>query len=62
MKVQERLAYTVRSGDSLWGIARSYGTTVDELRVANGLEGSRIFVGQLLDVPVDASERVAGQQ
>jgi LysM repeat protein len=62
MEVQERLAYTVRSGDSLWGIARSYGTTVDELRVANGLEGSRIFVGQLLDVPVDASERVAGQQ
>jgi hypothetical protein len=62
MEVQERLAYTVRSGDSLWGIARSYGTTVDDLRVANGLEGSRIFVGQVLDVPVDASERVAGQQ
>jgi LysM repeat protein len=62
MEIQERLAYTVRSGDSLWGIARSYGTTVDDLRVANGLEGSRIFVGQVLDVPVDASERVAGQQ
>ncbi len=61
-EVQERLAYTVRSGDSLWGIARSHRTTVDNLRAANGLEGSRIFAGQVLDVPVDASERVAGQQ
>jgi LysM repeat protein len=61
-EVQERLAYTVRSGDSLWGIARSHGTTVDDLRVANGLEGSRIYVGQVLDVPVEGVERVAVQQ
>lgn len=60
--VEERLAYTVRSGDSLWGIARSHGTTVDDLRVVNGLEGSRIYVGQVLDVPVEDAERVAGQQ
>ena len=50
--VQARLAYTVRSGDSLWGIARTHGTTVDDLRSVNSLEGSRIFVGQVLDVPV----------
>jgi spore germination protein YaaH len=53
VSVQDRLAYTVRSGDSLWGIARSHGTTVDDLRVANELEGSRIYVGQVLDVPVE---------
>ena len=50
--VDERLAYRVRRGDSLWTIARTHGTTVDELRTANQLAGSRIFVGQVLDVPL----------
>jgi hypothetical protein len=60
--VQDRLAYTVRSGDSLWGIARSHGTTVDDLRAANGLDGTRIYVGQVLDVPVEQAEQLAVQQ
>ncbi len=47
----ETLEYRVRSGDSLWTIARAHGTTVDELKNANGIRGSRIFVGQMLDVP-----------
>ena len=46
-----RLAYTVRAGDSLWGIARSHGTTVDDLQSANGMDSSRIYVGQVLAVP-----------
>jgi LysM repeat protein len=49
----DRLAYRVRSGDSLWTIARTHGTTVNELQVANQLEGSRIYAGQVLDVPLD---------
>jgi hypothetical protein len=48
----ERQAYTVRRGDSLWTIARTHGTTVDELRNRNRLAGSRIYVGQILDLPV----------
>lgn len=44
--------YQVRSGDSLWAIARMHGTTVDELRNVNDIRGNRIFVGQVLDVPV----------
>jgi hypothetical protein len=48
----ERQAYTVRRGDSLWTIARTHGTTVDELRTRNQLAGSRIYVGQVLDLPV----------
>lgn len=48
----ETTEYQVRSGDSLWAIARRHGTTVNELRDVNGLDGERIFVGQVLDVPV----------
>jgi len=44
--------YEVRSGDSLWGIARAHGTTVDRLKSANNLSSSRIYAGQLLEVPV----------
>lgn len=51
VRAQDRLAYRVRSGDSLWAIARSHNTTVDELRTANRLNSSRIYVGQVLDVP-----------
>jgi LysM repeat protein len=58
VEVQARLAYTVRSGDSLWGIARAHGTTVDDLRTVNSLRGSRIFVGQVLDVPVAERDAV----
>lgn len=43
--------YKVRSGDSLWTIARAHGTTVDELRDMNNLRGSRIYAGQVLEVP-----------
>lgn len=47
--------YQVRNGDSLWEIARAYGTTVARLREANKLRGSRIYPGQRLHVPVASS-------
>lgn len=43
--------YQVRRGDSLWLIASRTGTTVEQLRVANGLRGSLIDVGQKLTIP-----------
>lgn len=43
--------YRVNRGDSLWSIARRYGTSVDELKEANGLRGSRINAGQVIVVP-----------
>ena len=45
------ISYTVRSGDSLWTIARRHQTTVDDLRQVNGLRGSTIYAGQVLEVP-----------
>ena len=44
--------YEVRRGDSLWTIARRNNVSVDDLRVANSLRGSRIVAGQVLVIPV----------
>jgi hypothetical protein len=43
--------YRVRSGDSLWSIARRSGTSVPELRELNDLRGSQIYPGQVLTLP-----------
>jgi LysM repeat protein len=44
--------HTVRAGEHLTGIARTYGTTVVAVARANGLaDPSRIFVGQRLTIP-----------
>jgi LysM repeat protein len=43
--------YTVKSGDTLSGIAGRYGTTVAKLRSANGISGSMIHPGQKIKVP-----------
>jgi hypothetical protein len=51
--------YKVRSGDSLWSIARKHGVTVAELRRANNLRGSAIRPGQRLHIPGHGTERGA---
>jgi N-acetylmuramoyl-L-alanine amidase len=43
--------YTVRPGDTLTGIARMYGTTVNAIMQANNLYSTRIYVGQTLWIP-----------
>ena len=43
--------YKVRSGDSLWGIARRNDTTVDRLKEINGLSSSMLRPGQTLKLP-----------
>jgi len=40
--------YTVRKGDSLYNIAQRYSTTVQSLKLLNGLSGSKLSVGQEL--------------
>ncbi len=43
--------HVVRSGDTLWGIARSYeGLTVEKLKELNNISGSGLSVGQRLRV------------
>lgn len=43
--------YVVRTGDSLWSIARRYGSTVNAIRTANELGDDPIQPGQRLRVP-----------
>ncbi|OLS36882.1 LysM peptidoglycan-binding domain-containing protein [Bacillus sp. MRMR6] len=49
-ETQTTVTYTVKSGDTLSGIAKAYGTTVTELKSLNGLTSDMIYVGQKLTV------------
>lgn len=49
--VSSTTRYRVRSGDTLWHLARRYGTTVKRLRSMNDLSSSRLRPGQTLLVP-----------
>ena len=51
--------HKVRSGQSLTGIARQYGVSVDALRAANGLRGSVIHPGETLVIPGSGAARGA---
>jgi len=48
---EQELPYTVRTGDSLWTIARSHGVSVNDLKSVNGLDDAKIYPGQVLTVP-----------
>lgn len=43
--------YAVRQGDSLWGLARSCGTTIQEITQRNQLQSGALLVGQVLRLP-----------
>jgi tetratricopeptide (TPR) repeat protein len=43
--------HVVRQGDTLYSIARRYGTTVQAIMAANGLTNYNIYVGQQLIIP-----------
>lgn len=46
------VTHTVRSGDTVWALARKYGTSVSAISKANGLGTSAMIrIGQKLDIP-----------
>ncbi|MBP7177175.1 MAG: LysM peptidoglycan-binding domain-containing protein [Thermoclostridium sp.] len=56
----EYFLYTVRAGDSLHGIAKKFDTTVDALRIENGITDSFILEGQVLRIKI--SDAQAGDE
>ena len=54
-------SYRVTAGDTLYGIARRFGTTAQTLVSMNGLTNSNlIYVGQVLTVPVATRDGLGG--
>ena len=47
-------SYTVKSGDTLWLLARRFGTTVNAIMNLNGLTSDLLNIGQVLQIPKNA--------
>ncbi len=43
--------HTVAKGDSLWGLSKRYGTTIEAIQAANGISGTNIQTGRTLQIP-----------
>lgn len=50
-EAKEARGYTVRSGDTLWGVAKKLGVSVSGLRKANSLKSDKLRLGQRLRAP-----------
>jgi len=50
--------YKVKSGDTLWSIARNFGVSVNELKEVNNLVSNALSIGQLLYIPKEETEIV----
>lgn len=47
--------YTVQPGDTLYGIAKQFGTSVDDIKKLNNLSSNTISIGQVLKIQEDTS-------
>ena len=46
--------YIVKSGDSLYSIAKKYNTTVDKIKNLNNLNTNLLQIGQTLKIPTNS--------
>jgi len=50
--------YTVKPGDTLYGISKSFGVSIEVLKKANALEGDSIKPKQVLTIPFQGEKKV----
>ena len=56
---QAQITHTVKQGETLYGLAKRYGLTVEALVAANPSAENGIKVGQVLTIPTDSATPVA---
>ena len=54
-KPGETITHIVKNGDTLFQISKTYKTTVDKIKTANGLASDILFVGQKLVIQTGRS-------
>lgn len=54
-------AHTVKRGDSLWNIAKRYGTTTQKIQELNNLQTTELHIGQVLQLPGNESSSYANK-
>ncbi|PIP40499.1 hypothetical protein CO110_00115 [Candidatus Desantisbacteria bacterium CG_4_9_14_3_um_filter_40_11] len=57
-----KIYHTVSGDETLWRIAKKYGTSVEELRQINRLNGNLIFRGQQLCVQIEGTEETENKK
>ena len=57
--LKEENIYTVKSGDSLYVIARNFNTSVDEIKKLNNLTSNNLSIGQKLIIPNNYSSNIS---
>jgi len=50
-KAKAPIIHKVVKGDTLYGLARKYGTSITAIQTANGLSGNSISLGRNLIIP-----------